>query len=170
MHSYGILSASIQSQIITKYNYPEETHKVRTADGYILTVHRIPHHPTEPPVSDRPAVLLLHGLLGSSADWVIAGPHKGLGKANRRIVSRIHAGRSISLCRKLEHTQVLKRANGIKFLDLTRRKCRPHAIAINQCKSRALGVDLKESRCQWFSSSFFNFSFKDSNHIALVIG
>ncbi|XP_023713658.1 lipase 3-like isoform X2 [Cryptotermes secundus] len=65
-------------QLITKYSYPEETHKVRTADGYVLTVHRIPHTPTEQQADDRPPVLLLHGLLGSSADWVIAGPHKGL--------------------------------------------------------------------------------------------
>lgn len=72
--------------MITKYNYPEETHKVRTADGYILSVHRIPHTPTELQVDDRPAVLLLHGLLGSSADWVMAGPHKGLGKTNKKIL------------------------------------------------------------------------------------
>jgi predicted alpha/beta-fold hydrolase len=80
------LSPHLQPQLIAKHNYPEETHEVRTADGYILAVHRIPHTATELQVNDRPAVLLLHGLLGSSADWVIAGPGKGLGKINKKFL------------------------------------------------------------------------------------
>jgi predicted alpha/beta-fold hydrolase len=68
-----------QPQVIMQYNYPEETHEVHTADGYILTIHRIPHRTSEP-AGSKPVVLLLHGLLGSSADWVIAGAQKGLGK------------------------------------------------------------------------------------------
>jgi pimeloyl-ACP methyl ester carboxylesterase len=65
-------------------NYPEETHEVRTADGYILTIHRIPHRAADPARS-KPVVLLLHGLLGSSADWVIAGAQKGLGKTRKKV-------------------------------------------------------------------------------------
>ena len=61
-------------------NYPEETHEVRTADGYILTIHRIPHRELS-----KPVVLLMHGLLGSSADWVIAGAQKGLGKKRKKV-------------------------------------------------------------------------------------
>ena len=67
-----------------QYNYPEETHEVHTADGYILTIHRIPHRASDPARS-KPVVLLLHGLLGSSADWVIAGAKKGLGKTGWKV-------------------------------------------------------------------------------------
>jgi hypothetical protein len=72
-----------QSKLITKHDYPEETHKVRTADGYILTIHRIPYSPLHFGEDHKPVALLLHGLLGSSADWVIAGPQKGLGNSER---------------------------------------------------------------------------------------
>jgi predicted alpha/beta-fold hydrolase len=64
-------------------DYPEETHKVRSAEGYILTIHRIPYRVADS-ASSKPAVVLLHGLLGSSADWVIAGPQKGLGKRENK--------------------------------------------------------------------------------------
>jgi pimeloyl-ACP methyl ester carboxylesterase len=110
-------SPHLQPQLITKYNYPEETHQVRSADGYVLALHRIPYAPTERQADDRPAVLLLHGLLGSSADWVIAGPQKGLGKANSKVPSRVHVGRSVCLYRNLDHAQVLRRAYDIKVLD-----------------------------------------------------
>jgi hypothetical protein len=50
---------------------------VVTGDGYILTLHRIPNSKG---VADKPPVLLQHGLLCSSADWVISGPGDGLGK------------------------------------------------------------------------------------------
>lgn len=57
-------------QIITKYDFPVEKHEVITIDGYILTVFRIP--------KDGPVVLLMHGLLGSADDFVIAGLESGL--------------------------------------------------------------------------------------------
>jgi lysosomal acid lipase/cholesteryl ester hydrolase len=50
---------------------------VVTDDGHILTLHRIP---SSKGVAEKPPVLLQHGLLGSSADWVVSGPEKGLGK------------------------------------------------------------------------------------------
>jgi hypothetical protein len=50
---------------------------VVTDDGYILTLHRIPNNKS---VAQKPPVLLQHGLLCSSADWVIIGPGEGLGK------------------------------------------------------------------------------------------
>jgi len=46
---------------------------VETDDGYILTLHRIARPGATP-------VLLVHGLLDSSATWVMMGPNKGLGK------------------------------------------------------------------------------------------
>ena len=56
--------------ILVKYGYPVEKHDVRTEDGYVLRMFRIP--------STGPAVFLMHGLLGSADDYVIAGPGSGL--------------------------------------------------------------------------------------------
>ena len=70
--------------MIAMEGYPVETHTVITEDCYILEMHRIPygkHSPPEPGVA-RPVAYLQHGLLCSSADWVIAIPEKSLGKTN----------------------------------------------------------------------------------------
>lgn len=69
--------------MITRNGYPEETHQVHTADGYILTIHRIPCRSSDQ-TSSKPVVVLLHGLLGTSADWVIPGRGKGLGKTGNK--------------------------------------------------------------------------------------
>ncbi|XP_075153183.1 lipase 3-like [Haematobia irritans] len=58
-------------ELVKKYGYPSETHHVVTDDGYILELHRIANHGAMP-------VLLTHGLLDSSATWVMMGPNKGL--------------------------------------------------------------------------------------------
>ncbi|XP_031766858.2 lipase 3-like [Galleria mellonella] len=62
--------------LVRKYNYPIETHTVTTEDGYILGVHRIPHGRDKNNVTDpnKPIVFLMHGLLSSSADWILMGP------------------------------------------------------------------------------------------------
>lgn len=67
--------------LIRKNGYPVETHKVTTEDGYILRLHRIPHGKRSPKKEGerRPAVLVQHGILSSSADWVLAIPEKALG-------------------------------------------------------------------------------------------
>lgn len=57
-------------QLIQKYQYPSEVHKVETSDGYILEMHRIPKPGGTP-------VFLMHGLLDSSSTWVMMGPNKG---------------------------------------------------------------------------------------------
>ncbi|KAL6264531.1 hypothetical protein P5V15_004638 [Pogonomyrmex californicus] len=59
-------------QIIKREGYPAEAHLTITEDGYILTIHRIPGS------KDSPPVLLQHGFLCSSADWVIPSKDKGL--------------------------------------------------------------------------------------------
>lgn len=59
--------------MIRQAGYPAEAHVIETKDGYLLTLHRIPGKKGERPV------LLQHGLLCSSADWVIPGKDKGLG-------------------------------------------------------------------------------------------
>ncbi|XP_063358669.1 lipase 3-like isoform X1 [Cydia amplana] len=76
----GILEdASLDTwSLIRKYGYPCEIHRVYTEDGYILELHRIPHgreNGTKP--GPRPVVFLQHGLLSSSAEWVLMMPGKG---------------------------------------------------------------------------------------------
>ncbi|KAL9930923.1 lipase 3-like [Glossina fuscipes fuscipes] len=58
--------------LVKKYGYPSEVHYVQTEDGYILQLHRIARSNCIP-------VLLVHGLLDSSATWIQMGPEKGLG-------------------------------------------------------------------------------------------
>lgn len=66
-------------KLIRQHGYPAETHTVTTADGYILTMHRIPYSPTSNSTETPGSVVFLqHGLLSSSVDWVIMGPGKGL--------------------------------------------------------------------------------------------
>ncbi|EDW12728.1 lipase 1 [Drosophila mojavensis] len=59
-------------QLLAKYKYPVETHTVTTEDKYVLQMHRIARPGAKP-------VLLMHGLLDSSATWILMGPHSGLG-------------------------------------------------------------------------------------------
>uniref|UniRef100_A0A2A4IVE2 Lipase n=1 Tax=Heliothis virescens TaxID=7102 RepID=A0A2A4IVE2_HELVI len=59
--------------LIRKYGYPCEIHRVYTEDKYILEMHRIPGKSPNAPV-----VLLQHGLLSSSAEWVLMTPGRGL--------------------------------------------------------------------------------------------
>lgn len=52
-----------------------ESHIVKTEDGYFLTLHRVTaqNYP-----SPNRTVLLHHGLLGSSTDWILLGPKNSL--------------------------------------------------------------------------------------------
>ena len=69
--------------MIAREGYPVETHLIITEDCYHLQMHRIPNgkdiHGKGQNGITRPAVLLQHGLLGSSADWVMGIPQKSLG-------------------------------------------------------------------------------------------
>ncbi|EDX04576.1 GD23718 [Drosophila simulans] len=58
-------------KLISKYGHQAETHYAFTADGYKLCLHRIPRSGATP-------VLLVHGLMASSATWVQFGPSQGL--------------------------------------------------------------------------------------------
>lgn len=63
--------------------YPFEEHEVTTEDGFILNVQRIPYGRDSiatklRDTSDRPAVLLQHGLLESSCDFMVLGDGEGL--------------------------------------------------------------------------------------------
>ncbi|XP_058794543.1 uncharacterized protein LOC131666151 [Phymastichus coffea] len=66
-------------QIIELYGYRSEVYKVETSDKYILELHRITGNSKSPMPDGKPVVLLQHGLLSSSYDWVIAGPGRGFG-------------------------------------------------------------------------------------------
>ena len=67
--------------MIASMGYPAETHTVVTDDCYILEMHRIPHGSKNNfKAATRPVILLMHGLMGSSADWVMPEiPEKSLG-------------------------------------------------------------------------------------------
>lgn len=51
---------------------------MKTSDGYILTIHRIPYSHKNTSIYSRPVVFLQHGLLCSSSNWVLSGPENGL--------------------------------------------------------------------------------------------
>ncbi|KAL6417516.1 hypothetical protein ACFW04_007353 [Cataglyphis niger] len=59
-------------EMIKREGYPAETHVIMTKDGYLLTLHRIPGGNNSLPV------LLQHGFLGSSSNWVTLGKGKAL--------------------------------------------------------------------------------------------
>ncbi|KAF2894368.1 hypothetical protein ILUMI_11805 [Ignelater luminosus] len=61
--------------LIRKKGYPSEKHTIHSKQGYILEMHRIPYG-KRGPWGNRPAVYLQHGIVSSSADWVLSGPEK----------------------------------------------------------------------------------------------
>ncbi|XP_034836248.1 lipase 1-like [Maniola hyperantus] len=70
-------------ELITSAGYPIEKHRVTTEDGYILQMHRIPAGRRTArkagfSAKGKKAVLIVHGLLGSSGDFVIMGPERSL--------------------------------------------------------------------------------------------
>ena len=72
--------------MIRQKGYPVEVHVVQTADGYGLEMHRIPHGKMSN-ISDkpRPVAYLQHGLLCSSADWVMGAADDSLGIVKLRL-------------------------------------------------------------------------------------
>ena len=86
-------------ELITTQGYPAETYYVTTSDGYVLALHRIPggkdnnKGETEAPIltylmvfsflssygAKKPVVFLQHGILSTSADWVINLANESLG-------------------------------------------------------------------------------------------
>ncbi|KAL0902586.1 hypothetical protein ABMA27_000422 [Loxostege sticticalis] len=65
-------------ELVNSHGYNVEHHTVVTTDGYILMVHRILPALLNETNFNSGTVLLHHGLLGSSDDWVLLGPKKSL--------------------------------------------------------------------------------------------
>ena len=64
-------------ELISYWGYPFESHPITTSDGYVLEFHRIPHGAQgDDGAADKPVVLLLHGLFGSSARFTTGPPHQ----------------------------------------------------------------------------------------------
>jgi pimeloyl-ACP methyl ester carboxylesterase len=61
--------------LISKTGFSNEAHKVETSDGYVLKIHRI--FPRQDK-SRRGPVLLMHGFLGTAADYLISDPTMAL--------------------------------------------------------------------------------------------
>lgn len=75
-------------KLIKKAGYPAEAHIVLTEDGYLLEMHRIPGKP------GAPTVYLQHGLIGTSADWII---NAAQGKENSLVFLLADAGYDVWL-------------------------------------------------------------------------
>ncbi|XP_043481797.1 uncharacterized protein LOC122510908 [Leptopilina heterotoma] len=78
--SQGIIpdTAKKITRLIEDYGYLVQTHHVITQDGYILEIQRIPGIKGESVRNGKPPVLIMHGLVMSSADWVVTGPNTSL--------------------------------------------------------------------------------------------
>lgn len=64
--------------MLRKYGYTAENHHVTTSDGYNLGIHRCSGGPRSPPRGGKPVAFLMHGMLSSSADYVLMGPQTSL--------------------------------------------------------------------------------------------
>lgn len=68
------------TQMIHYNGYPSEEYNVTTDDGYILTIQRIPYGRQEAYASGpKPVILVQHGLLASSSNWVSNLPNESFG-------------------------------------------------------------------------------------------
>ena len=76
---YGIKNFPFvfQPELIRSYGYPVEEHEVVSEDGYVLTLHRIPHRKadsgSDPKI--KVPVLLGHCMVASSAVWSLMPNH-----------------------------------------------------------------------------------------------
>ena len=60
------------------HGYHVEVHSVLTEDGYVLGLHRIPYGKNRQK-GPRPPILLQHGIMCNSGDWILPGPNQSLG-------------------------------------------------------------------------------------------
>lgn len=62
-----------------KYGYSAEWYSIVTEDNYILELHRIAGSPKCPPKKGKKVCFLQHGVMDSSAGFVLYGPEHALG-------------------------------------------------------------------------------------------
>ena len=68
-----------QPDLVKSFGYPIEEHSVQSEDGYIVTLHRIPHGQNSLNRNEeRPAVLLAHCMMGSSAVFTFGPSNQSL--------------------------------------------------------------------------------------------
>ncbi|XP_018364290.1 PREDICTED: lipase 3-like [Trachymyrmex cornetzi] len=66
-------------EIISKYGYNGEIHKVTTGDGYILELHRITGRTNfNNSEVQKPVAFVMHGILCTSMCWLLPGPEKSI--------------------------------------------------------------------------------------------
>ena len=65
-------------EIISSKGYRVQKQLVKTEDGYILTIYRIPGLKKDPISSTKPPVLFQHGIFDSSDGWVCNGEEHSL--------------------------------------------------------------------------------------------
>ncbi|XP_055327362.1 uncharacterized protein LOC129580729 [Paramacrobiotus metropolitanus] len=69
------------TEIIRYYGYPAEEYRIQTEDDYLIYIQRIPfgrNETSKKEPSERPVIVLQHGLLSSSAHWITNLPHQSL--------------------------------------------------------------------------------------------
>ena len=72
----------IQAELVDYWGYQFEQHHVVTSDGYILGIHRIPGVKGELQTeTQKPVVLLGHGMLSSSLQWIFGPSYNSMGYA-----------------------------------------------------------------------------------------
>ncbi|KAG5897708.1 hypothetical protein JTB14_007546 [Gonioctena quinquepunctata] len=66
------------AKLVKGYGYPFEKHSVTTEDGYNLEIHRVPYGKSGSQSEGKPAVLIMHDILGTSAQFFISGQGSSL--------------------------------------------------------------------------------------------
>ncbi|CAL8080479.1 unnamed protein product [Orchesella dallaii] len=108
-------------EIIKKYGYPVEIHHVTSEDGYILEFHRIPWSPHAPPRGREPPkpVLVQHGIMASSVNWVLPPLDSALGYILADLGYDVWLGNCRGSSYSLGHTNPRMQHTNTKYWDFS---------------------------------------------------